>query len=140
MAESVGEMLALACFGDTDIVVAFVVAVLGLSPVAEDIAAAEEEGNFPVSSSFLIRDFRSSSSSQTVDGAVVDIVESVASRARYFERSATSSRPRALLAAPGAALVALLKYRCLRGSSSGCADAADVCQPSESRLVWWAGA
>jgi len=135
MAESGGEVLALACFGDVDMVVAFVVAVRGLSPVAEDIAAAEEEGNFPVSSSFLIRDFRSSSSSQTVDGAVVDIVDSVASRARYFGRSEISSRPRVLLAAPCVALAALPKYRCLRGSSRGCADAADVCQPSDSRLL-----
>src|SRR5271163_3498385 len=124
MAESGGEVLALACFGDADIVVAFVVAVRGLSPVAEDIAAADEEGNFPVNSSFLMRDFRSSSSSQTVDGAVVDMVDSVVSRTGYFGRSATSSRPRVLLATPDAAFTALLKYRCLRGSSRGCADAA----------------
>ena len=58
-------------------VVTVVVAVLGRSVV--DMAAAEEEGNLPVSSSFLIRDFSSSSSSQTVDGAAVDSVESVPS-------------------------------------------------------------
>src|ERR1700722_10545902 len=122
-------------FGDVDIVVIVVVAVGGLSPDACETAAPEVAGSFPVSSSFLIRDFRSSSSSQTVDGAVVDIVESVASRARYFGRSEISSRPRVLLAAPCVALAAPLKYRCLRGSSRGCADAADVCQPSDSRLL-----
>src|SRR2546430_6827440 len=136
MAESGGGVLALACFGDVDIVVAFVVAVRGLSPVAEDIAAADEDGNFRVSSSFLNRDFKSSSSSHTVDGAVVEMVESVASRARYLSRSPASSRPTALLATPVVALATLLKYRCLRGSSRGCADDADVCQPSDKRLLY----
>lgn len=63
--------------GDEDIVVvAAVVAVFGRSDV--DIAAAEDGGSFPVSSNFRIRDFKSSSSSQTVEGAVVEMVDSVA--------------------------------------------------------------
>ena len=71
------------CFGDDDKVVTVVVAVRGRSADAFDIAAADEEGNFPVSSSLRIRDLRSSSSSHTVDGAVVDKVDSVPSnRAR----------------------------------------------------------
>ena len=64
------------CCGDPDIVVAAVVAVRGLS--AELIAAADDEGSLPVSSSLRILDFRSSNSSQTVEGAVVEIVDSVA--------------------------------------------------------------
>lgn len=67
------------CFGDEDTVVTVVVAVRGRSPAIEDMAAADEEGSFPVNSSFRIRDFRSSSSSQMVDGAVVDMVDSVPS-------------------------------------------------------------
>jgi hypothetical protein len=67
------------CFGDDDKVVTVVVAVRGRSADAFDIAAADEEGNFPVSSSLRIRDLRSSSSSHTVDGAVVDNVDSVPS-------------------------------------------------------------
>ena len=63
-------------FGDEDMVVAAVVAVRGRSAV--DIAAAEETGNLPVNSNLRIRDFKSSNSSQTVEGAVVDIVDSVA--------------------------------------------------------------
>ena len=57
-------------------VVAAVVAVRGLS-VAVDTAAPEEEGILPVNSSFRILDFKSSSSSQTVDGAVVETEDSV---------------------------------------------------------------
>jgi hypothetical protein len=64
------------CFGDVDIVVAWVVAVRGLS-VEPAMAAADEGGSLPVSSSFLILDLRSSSSSHTVDGAVVEMVDSV---------------------------------------------------------------
>lgn len=64
------------CFGEDDIVVAAVVAVFGLSDVV--IAAAEDGGSLPVSSSFRILDLRSSSSSQTVEGAVVEMVDSVA--------------------------------------------------------------
>jgi hypothetical protein len=66
-------------FGDEDIVVTVVVAVGGLSSDSLETAAAEVDGNFPVSSNRWIRDFRSSSSSQTVDGAVVDAVDSVPS-------------------------------------------------------------
>lgn len=56
-------------------VVAAVVAVRGRS--ALDMAAAEDDGSLPVISSFRIRDLRSSSSSHTVEGAVVDTVDSV---------------------------------------------------------------
>jgi hypothetical protein len=58
-------------------VVAVVVAVGGLSPVAWLTAAPLVVGSLPVSSSFRIRLFKSSSSSQTVLGAVVDAVDSV---------------------------------------------------------------
>jgi hypothetical protein len=66
-------------FGEEDIVVTVVVAVAGRSLDARDIAAPEVGGNFPVNSSLCMRDFRSSNSSQTVDGAVVDTVDSVPS-------------------------------------------------------------
>jgi hypothetical protein len=62
--------------GDVDIVVAVVVAVGGLSPVARETAAPDVAGGLPVNSSFRILDLRSSNSSQTVDGAVVDVVPS----------------------------------------------------------------
>lgn len=62
--------------GDVDIVVAVVVAVGGRSPVARETAAPDVGGALPVNSNFRILDFRSSSSSQTVDGAVVDVVPS----------------------------------------------------------------
>lgn len=67
------------CFGEEEMVVTVVVAVRGRSPAIEDMAAADEAGNFPVSSNFRILDFRSSNSSHTVDGAVVDRVDSVPS-------------------------------------------------------------
>ena len=54
---------------------AVVVAVGGRSPLGL-MDWPDVGGRRPVSSSFLIRDFRSSSSSQTVEGAVVDIVPS----------------------------------------------------------------
>jgi hypothetical protein len=63
-------------FGDVDMVVAVVVAVGGLSPLAWETAAPEVAGSLPVNSSFRILDFKSSNSSQTVDGAVVDVVPS----------------------------------------------------------------
>ena len=63
-------------FGDEDIVVTVVVAVRGRS-MAVETAAFEEAGILPVSSSLRILDFKSSSSSQTVDGAVVDTDDSV---------------------------------------------------------------
>lgn len=59
-----------------------VVAVGGRSFEARDIAASDVRGSFPVNSSLCIRDLRSSNSSQTVDGAVVDTVDSVPSAAR----------------------------------------------------------
>lgn len=75
--------------------VTVVVAVRGLSPETLDIAAADEGGNFPVSSNFRILDFKSSNSSQTVDGAVVDKVDSVPSNldfsASNLDCSATAS-------------------------------------------------
>jgi hypothetical protein len=63
-------------------VVIVVVAVGGLSADALDIAAPDVGGSFPVNSSLCILDFNSSSSSQTVEGAVVDTVDSVPSAAR----------------------------------------------------------
>lgn len=57
-------------------VVGAVVAVRGRYSSGLPIAALEVGGNFPVSSSFLIRDFRSSSSSHTVEGAVFESMES----------------------------------------------------------------
>lgn len=65
--------------GEPDIVVTVVVAVAGLSSDILETAAPEVDGNFPVSSSLLIRDFISSNSSHTVEGAVVDAVDSVPS-------------------------------------------------------------
>ncbi len=67
------------CFGDDDTVVTVVVAVRGRSPKTLAIAAPEDGGIFPVSSSLRILDFMSSSSSHTVEGAVVDTVDSVPS-------------------------------------------------------------
>ena len=87
----------LLCFGDDDIVVTVVVAVLGLS--IDDMAAADEVGSLPVSSSFLMRDFRSSSSSHTVDGAVVDIVDSVGGAALGAYRAFESDTYRCVLLA-----------------------------------------
>lgn len=81
-----GELPFRPCFGDDDSVVTVVVAVRGLSPDIVDIAAADEAGNFPVNSNFQILDFRSSNSSHTVDGAVVDNVDSVPS-CLYFSMS-----------------------------------------------------
>lgn len=68
-----------ATFGDDEMVVTVVVAVRGRSADVLDMPEAFDGGNLPVSSSFRIRDLRSSSSSQTVDGAVVDNVDSVPS-------------------------------------------------------------
>ena len=77
---SAAEMLALRrCFGEEDKVVMAVFAVRGLSFVGVYIAAEDDEGSLPVSSSFLMRSLRSSSSSQTVDGAVMDNVDSLPS-------------------------------------------------------------
>ena len=65
--------------GEVEMVVIVVVAVGGRSPLIVDIAALDDFGNSPVSSSLRSLDFKSSSSSQTVDGAVVDTVDSVPS-------------------------------------------------------------
>ena len=67
------------CFGDEDIVVTVVVAVRGRSLDVEITAAPDDCGNFPTSSSLRNRDFMSSSSSQNVDCAVVEAVDSVPS-------------------------------------------------------------
>lgn len=66
-------------FGDEDIVVTVVVAVGGRSSESRDTAAPDVDGSFPVSSRRWIRDLRSSSSSHTVDGAVLEVVDSVPS-------------------------------------------------------------
>lgn len=66
-------------FGDRELVVIVVVAVGGRSRKVLDIAPLDEAGNTPVISSLRILDFMSSSSSQTVEGAVVDTVDSVPS-------------------------------------------------------------
>lgn len=83
-----GELVLRRWFGDEDSVVAVVAAVRGLSPECdmEDIAAWEDGGSLPVNSSLRIRDLRSSSSSQTMDGAFVDNVDSVPS-CRVFSGS-----------------------------------------------------
>ena len=65
--------------GEGDIVVIVVVAVAGRSPSILDMAALDVEGIFPLSSSFLILAFRSSSCSSITDGALVDRVDSVPS-------------------------------------------------------------
>lgn len=78
-------VVTLVCLGEADMVVAAVVAVLGLS--ADDIAAAEDCGSFPVSSSLRILDFKSSNSSQTVEGAAVETDDSVVFLSPYFGRS-----------------------------------------------------
>ena len=63
--------------GGEEKVVIVVAAVRGLS--ADDIAAWEDGGSLPVNSRLRIRDLRSSSSSQTVDGALVESVDSLPS-------------------------------------------------------------
>lgn len=65
--------------GEEKAVVTVVAAVRGLSAAADDMAACEDGGNFPVNSRLRIRDLRPSSSSQTVDGALVDKVDSLPS-------------------------------------------------------------
>lgn len=80
--------------GDEDMVVAVVAAVRGRSPPefeAEDMAACDDGGNLPVNSSLRMRDLRSSSSSQTVDGALVERVDSVPSW-RFLSGYSTRTR------------------------------------------------
>ena len=86
MVEVRGATGGLLCLGELDSVVAAVVAVRGRS--VDVIAAAEDGGSFPVNSSFRILDFRSSNSSQTVEGAVVEMVDSVATCSPVRKRSA----------------------------------------------------
>lgn len=67
------------CFGEEPMVVGAVVAVRGRSPgVLLFVVAAllDDCGIFPVTSSALMRDLRSVSSSQTVEGAVCESTES----------------------------------------------------------------
>lgn len=66
-------------FGEVELVVTVVVAVLGLSFEEFDRVAAEVGGIFPITSTLLMRCLRSSNSSQIVDCAVVDVVDSVSS-------------------------------------------------------------
>jgi hypothetical protein len=66
-------------FGEPDIVVALVFAVVGRSSDILDIAAPDVAGNLPVNSNRWIRDLRSSSSSHTVEGAAVEAEDSVPS-------------------------------------------------------------
>lgn len=77
----VGVLILRWCFGEVDNAVTVVAAVRGRSWAAPEIASCEDGGSLPVSSSLRIRDLRSSSSSQTVEGALVDRVDSVPSRA-----------------------------------------------------------
>jgi hypothetical protein len=63
-------------FGEAETVVALVVAVRGRS---SDDLDTDVDGILPVSSSRWILDFKSSSSSQTVDGAAVEDEDSVPS-------------------------------------------------------------
>ena len=60
-------------------VVIVVVAVAGRSPVATEIAAPDESGILPMSSSLFSLVLRSSISSHSVDGAFVDTVDMVPS-------------------------------------------------------------
>ncbi len=78
-------------FGEDETVVRVVVAVGGLSADVCEMAAPDEGGNLPVNSNFLIRDFRSSNSSHTVEVAVVEEVEFV-SVARDISRTAALCR------------------------------------------------
>lgn len=80
LAASVGWAPPPGRFGEEDMVVTVVVAVGGRSSESLDIAAPDVAGIFPVSSRRWIRDFRSSNSSHTVEGAFVDVVDSVPSR------------------------------------------------------------
>ena len=91
--EASGETLFMwRCFGDSESVVIVVVAVDGRSRKVLDIAAFDDAGIFPVSSSLRILDFMSSSSSHTVEGAVVDTVDSVPS-ARGVRGSSSGPKP-----------------------------------------------
>lgn len=65
--------------GEADTVVAFVVAVRGRSSDDLDMAPPDVDGILPVRSRRWILDFKSSNSSQTVDGAAVEDEDSVPS-------------------------------------------------------------
>lgn len=78
--------------GDDEMVVTVVVAVRGRSADVLEMPEAFDGGNLPVSSSFRMRDLRSSSSSQTVDGAVVESVDSVPSSREDLSSALDPSR------------------------------------------------
>lgn len=127
------------CFGEEDKVVMAVFAVRGLSLVGVYIAAEDDGGSFPVSSSFLIRSLRSSSSSQTVDGAVVDSVDSVPS-AR--DRSVSARGRPVTSEAEGCRLLRIVEspeWRLMRGSfiedRRSCSSAAEGVRGEVSGLV-----
>ena len=83
------------CFGEEPMVVGAVVAVRGLSEPDPPLmsAALEVGGIFPVSSSFLMRDFKSSSSSQTVEGAVCESTESDSAAERFASELFSGESP-----------------------------------------------
>lgn len=128
------------CFGEEDKVVMAVFAVRGLSLVGVYIAAEDDGGSFPVSSSFLMRSFRSSSSSQTVDGAVVDSVDSVPSAPR--DRSVSARGRPVTSEAEGCRLLRIVaspEWRLMRGSfiedRRSCSSAAEGVRGEVSGLV-----
>lgn len=127
------------CFGEEDKVVMAVFAVRGLSLVGVYIAAEDDGGSFPVSSSFLIRSLRSSSSSQTVDGAVVDSVDSVPSGR---DRSVSARGRPVTSEAEGCRLLRIVEspeWRLMRGSfiedRRSCSSAAEGVRGEVSGLV-----
>jgi hypothetical protein len=71
------------CFGEDETVVTVVVAVCGRSVDPLEAACADVAGIFPDSSILLILDFKSSSSSQTVEGGGPESTESVPSAREY---------------------------------------------------------
>lgn len=83
-------LLPRALLGEDELVVTVVVAVLGLSFEEFNTAAPDVAGIFPITSSLLIRCLISSNSSQMVDCAVVDVVDSVSS---VFSRGSSASLP-----------------------------------------------
>lgn len=77
--DAIGEKLVPCVYlDDDDAVVAVVAAVRGRSATLNAVAP-DELGSTPVCSSCLILDFMSSNSSQTVEGAVVEIADSALS-------------------------------------------------------------
>lgn len=78
------DALGLRCwFGEDEMVVIVVAAVCGRSAEPFDTAAPDVGGNLPVSSSLRIRDLILSSSSQTVEGAVLESPDSLPSASDF---------------------------------------------------------